>query len=77
MPPKPKLSKKKLEQLAEEIRKLRKKKPNLRCADCGIRSTPYVCTTFGIFVCTQCSGLQLILYIHISNIYYKHTYQSL
>ena len=60
-----KLTKKQLEKLSDEVKKLRKKKGNLKCCDCGARSTPYVCITFGTFVCTPCSGLQFRIYIYI------------
>lgn len=57
MPPKNQMSKKKQEQLSNEIKKMRKKKENLICCDCGARSTPYICMDVSSFICTQCSGL--------------------
>eukprot|EP01084_Bolivina_argentea_P180610 312046_1 len=57
MPPKNTAKKKKQEQLAEEVKKIRKDPNNLLCADCPVRSTPYVCTNFATFICTECSGI--------------------
>lgn len=51
------LSKKKSEQLVEEVKKLRKKKGNLVCCDCPKRNTTYVNITQWTFVCTGCSGM--------------------
>ena len=57
MPPKNTAKKKKQEQLAEEVKKIRKDPDNLICADCPVRSTPYVCIDYSSFVCTECSGI--------------------
>merc|ERR1712129_365167 len=48
---------KKQEALAAEVKKIRKQKENLTCADCPTRSTPYVCTNFSTFICVACSGI--------------------
>ncbi|KAG6544605.1 hypothetical protein Mapa_014027 [Marchantia paleacea] len=39
------------------IRALLKQTENRRCINCGSLGPQYVCTTFSIFVCTNCSGL--------------------
>ncbi|CAM6088572.1 unnamed protein product [Calypogeia fissa] len=39
------------------IRALLKQSENRRCINCGSLGPQYVCTTFSIFVCTNCSGL--------------------
>ena len=57
MPPKNTAKKKKQEQLAEEVKKIRRNPENLVCADCQARSTPYICTNFSTFICTDCSGI--------------------
>ena len=57
MPPKNTAKKKKQEQLAEEVKRIRKDPANLTCADCPVRSTPYVCIDYSSFVCTGCAGI--------------------
>eukprot|EP00483_Globobulimina_turgida_P005269 UN05279 len=59
MPPKNTAKKKKQEQLAEEVKKIRRdqSKNNLICADCPVRSTPYICINYSSFICTECSGI--------------------
>eukprot|EP01083_Nonionella_stella_P140635 431671_1 len=57
MPPKNAAKKKTQEQLAEEVKKIRKNPYNLVCADCSVRSTPYVCIDYCSFICTGCSGI--------------------
>ena len=57
MPPKNSAKKKKQEQLAAEVRKIRKSPDNLICADCSVRSTPYICIDYSSFICTECSGI--------------------
>eukprot|EP01083_Nonionella_stella_P114810 339796_1 len=57
MPPKNTAKKKKQEQLAEEVKKIRKDPNNLVCADCPVRSTPYICVNYSSFICTECSGI--------------------
>ena len=57
MPPKNTQKKKKQEQLAEELKKIRREPDNLVCADCPTRSTPYYCVDFSTFVCVNCSGI--------------------
>ena len=57
MPPKNTAKKKKQEQLAEEVKRIRRDPDNLICADCPVRSTPYICVNFSSFICTECSGI--------------------
>merc|ERR1712039_1167775 len=57
MPPKNAAKKKRQEALANEVKKIRKQKENLTCADCPTRSTPYVCINFSTFICVACSGI--------------------
>jgi len=58
MPPAKPAKKHKQEQLAEEVKQIRKSnKENLVCADCPNRAPSYVCINFSTFVCTDCSGV--------------------
>ena len=57
MPPKNTAKKKKQEQLAEEVKRIRKDPSNLTCADCPVRSTPYICIDYSSFICTGCAGI--------------------
>jgi len=57
MPPKNSAKKKKQEQLAEEVKRIRRSPENLICADCPVRSTPYICIDYSSFICTECSGI--------------------
>ncbi|KAL2624433.1 hypothetical protein R1flu_008678 [Riccia fluitans] len=41
----------------KSIRALLKLSENRKCINCGSLGPQYVCTTFSIFVCTNCSGL--------------------
>eukprot|EP00472_Partenskyella_glossopodia_P001381 CAMPEP_0197527778 /NCGR_PEP_ID=MMETSP1318-20131121/22735_1 /TAXON_ID=552666 /ORGANISM="Partenskyella glossopodia, Strain RCC365" /LENGTH=548 /DNA_ID=CAMNT_0043082579 /DNA_START=24 /DNA_END=1670 /DNA_ORIENTATION=+ len=50
-------SAKRQEKLVQEIRAVRKLKPNKRCFDCTEKGPTYVCTNFNTFVCTTCAGI--------------------
>jgi len=58
MPPAKPAKKRKEEQLAEEVKQIRKSnKENLICADCPNRGPSYVCLNFSTFICPDCSGV--------------------
>jgi len=51
------MSSRRQDKLVEEIRAIRKLKPNKRCFDCTEKGPTYVCTNFSTFICTTCAGI--------------------
>ena len=54
--------------LSDEVKRIRKQPANLICADCPVRSTPYVCIDYSSFVCTGCAGIHRALNHRIKSI---------
>ena len=44
-------------ELSLKLDKMKQKEENKRCFDCGEKGTNYVCTDFGTFICSRCSGI--------------------
>mmetsp|Transcript_28449 Transcript_28449/g.69352 ORF Transcript_28449/g.69352 Transcript_28449/m.69352 type:complete len:500 (+) Transcript_28449:187-1686(+) len=51
------MSARRQEKLVQEIRAVRKLKPNKQCFDCTEKGPTYVCTNFNTFICTTCAGI--------------------
>ena len=47
------------EKRLKRLRDLMSQPDNKRCMDCLEKGPIYLCGTFGTFVCTTCSGVQL------------------
>ena len=56
------------ESLRNEIKEIKKKKYNSKCADCSAKYPTYVVINFNIFICTNCSAHHRVLQHRIKSI---------